>query len=353
VTARNSSFSYKGQSPDIRQVASELGVRYVLEGSVRKAGNRVRITAQLIDGASGNHVWAERYDREIEDIFAVQDEITRTVVGAIEPELSRAEQERAHQKPPENMDAWDFYQRGLGLVWRFNKSDSTEARSFFQRAVESFSPAFAGFAYGYIQEFTLDLSSHKNKPLAKAAIAARKALTLDNRNGFASWALGGVHLFFRDFDTAITELRKSLNLNPSFAPTHLWIGTALLANGQAREAEASMELAYRLCPRDPMLDLMLVVRAFAHLTIGEYEEAETRGKKSINASNGRQAAYAVHASALGHQNRGNEARATMDTLRRLNPEPFIERLTRAMPFFANEVLRSKFIEGSHKAGIVE
>ena len=151
VIARNTTFTYKGQAVDVQAVATDLGVRYVLEGSVRKAGNRVRITVQLIDGATGNHLWAERYDRELEDIFAVQDEITQTVVGAIEPQLKSAERERAKSKPSENLDAWDLYQRGMSCMYQPPSPEKKEETlTFFQNAIErdpNFSPPYAGIAH--------------------------------------------------------------------------------------------------------------------------------------------------------------------------------------------------------------
>ncbi len=137
VIARNSTFTYKGKTIDVKQVGRELGVRYVLEGSVRKGGSRVRITAQLIDATTGSHVWAERFDRELADIFTVQDEITERIAATIEPELARAELERARRKPPESLDAWDLYQRGLWHVWQFNAEDNTAARELFERATAS------------------------------------------------------------------------------------------------------------------------------------------------------------------------------------------------------------------------
>ena len=149
VIARNTTFTYKGQPADVKHVAEELGVRYVLEGSVRTAGERVRLTAQLIDAAGGTHVWAERYDRDLSDIFALQDELTPTIVAAIEPELGSVERERARRKPPENLDAWSCYQRGLWHLFRFTKADNDEAEDLFQRAADldpSFSGAFMGLA---------------------------------------------------------------------------------------------------------------------------------------------------------------------------------------------------------------
>jgi len=149
VIARNSTFAYKGTSPDVRRVAKDLGVRYVLEGSVRKAASRVRISAQLIEGTTGNHLWAERYDRDLEDVFAVQDEITQTVVGTIEPRLAKAERERAKRKRPEDLDSWDLYQRGMYLVQKRTKEDCDEAQPLFERAIEltpTFAVAYSGLA---------------------------------------------------------------------------------------------------------------------------------------------------------------------------------------------------------------
>jgi adenylate cyclase len=162
VIARNSSFTYKGRAVDVTQVARELGVRYVLEGSVRKAGNRVRVTAQLIDATTGNHIWAERYDRELDDIFALQDEITETIVAAVEPELGSVERERARRKPPESLDAWDLYQRGLWHLFDDVKRDSlAEAKQLFQRACEldpGFAAAHAELAYTHVAEIIRGLS---------------------------------------------------------------------------------------------------------------------------------------------------------------------------------------------------
>ncbi len=179
VTARNSTFSYKGQSPDVREVGHDLGVRYVVEGSVRKGGERVRITAQLIDAATGNHIWAERYDRDLADTFALQDEITETLVATLQGEVGEFERERAHRKPPESLDAWDSYQRGMWHLWRFNATDLAEARRLFQRAADqdpNFAQAFAALGYTlYVQV----VQSHADSPLE----------TLDQALRFANQAI--------------------------------------------------------------------------------------------------------------------------------------------------------------------
>ena len=263
---------------------------------------------------------------------------------------------RSRLKPTENLDAWDRYQRGLWHVWRFNKTDNAEARRFFQSAVDDdpgFSSAYAGLAYSYIQGFAVGLLDPEDQPLKIAAKEARKAVALDNRNAFASWALGGFHLFSRDFASAIDELKKTVELNPSFAPAHLWIGTAMLAEDQPQDAKISMDAALRLSPRDPMAGLMLAVRAFAHLMMDEYEDAEDWGRKAIGASNAHQAAYSVRAAALGYLNRPKEARATIEAMRQAIPERDLDQLARVVPFFANQDLMAKYVEGLRKAGVPE
>ena len=173
VIARNSAFTYKAKSANIRQVADELGVRYVLEGSVRKSGTRVCITAQLIDGTTGDHHWAQRYDRDLEDIFAVQDEITETIVGALEPEVGKVERHRARSKQPENLSAWEHYQRGLWHLYQFDIADAAEARRMFDRAIEldgSFSAAYAGLAAASYLSF---ISGHATSPQDALADAIR------------------------------------------------------------------------------------------------------------------------------------------------------------------------------------
>ncbi len=188
VIAANSTFAYKGTSPDVRQVSKELGARYILEGSVRKSANRVRISAQLIDGTTGNHVWAERYDRDLEDVFAVQDEITQTVVGSIEPELLKSELHRARIKPPENLHARDCYYRGMWHLNRRTKEDLTEARRLFERATEldpNFGPAYVGIVTTYRQQRT---SGYTKRNSESAFRAARKAVELDDEDSSAHLA---------------------------------------------------------------------------------------------------------------------------------------------------------------------
>ena len=220
VVARNSTFSFKGQFPDVRRVAEELNVRYVIEGSVRRAGNQIRLTAQLIDGNTGNHVWAERYDRSLDDIFSLQDELANTIVGAVEPAMGRAEQERANKKPPENLDAWESYQRGMWHLIRRTKLDMKEARKLFERAItldSHFAQAYAGYARTFYFDVLLGFSDDGDE---EALEAARKAVDLDNEDAESHTALGQIYYVKRNNERAIPEFEAAIRLNPSYATAH-------------------------------------------------------------------------------------------------------------------------------------
>ena len=252
VIARHSTFAYKGTSPDVRQVAKELGVRYLLEGSVRKAARRVRISAQLIEGTTGNHVWAERYDRDLEDVFAVQDEITQTVVSAIEPELVKSELHRARIKPPENLHAQDCYYRGMWHLYRRTKEDYTEARRLFERSTEldpNFGPAFVGIVETYRQQ---SIAGYTQRDSESAFRAARKAVELDDADSSAHLALGDVYVTEGDAVAAIAEYETAIQLNPSFAWAYHNLGAVLTHSGRAEEGIAYLHTALRLSPKDTL-----------------------------------------------------------------------------------------------------
>ena len=202
VLARNTTFTYKGRVVDVQAAAKDLGVKYVLEGSVRKVGNLVRISVQLIDGRTGNHLWAERYDRGLEDIFAVQDDIALSVVGTIEPEISRAEQERARAKPPASLHAWDYYLRGLWHLWRFSRTDVIEAQVQFRRAIEidrDFGPSYAALSFAQLQVFNQGLTDNPAAALHEAFDTATKAIAVDDRDPLPHWARAFVFLFRREY----------------------------------------------------------------------------------------------------------------------------------------------------------
>jgi adenylate cyclase len=353
VIARSTTFTYKDQAVDVKRVAEELGVRYVLEGSVRKAGNRVRVTAQLIDAATGNHVWAERYDRDLSDIFALQDEMTQTIVGAIEPELGSAERERARRKPPGNLDAWSCYQRGLWHLYRFTKVDNDKAEQMFQQASEldsGFSGAFMGLAtVGYWNV----LFGHAESPeetLADAFAAARTAVSLDDKDAMAHWALGRVYTQMGESEAAVAELETALAINPSFAHAHFSLGWALVLAGRMEEALPRFDQALRLNPHDPSLWTFFTGRAVALILLHRYAEAADDARHSARQPSANFLAWAMLASALGHLGETDEARAALEQIYQLRSDfsgALIGRLLR----FRNETDRACLLDGLRKAGL--
>lgn len=283
VTARNSSFTYKGGAIDIKQVGTELGVRYVLEGSVRKAGTRVRVTAQLIEAASGNHIWAERYDRELADIFDLQDEITNAVVGAVEPELAIAERDRATRKPTDSLDAWDLYQRGMWHFWRLNKADGAMALDYLERASEmdpKFASAFAGLAWAHGAIATYGWTETPDVSRVKAFEAARRAVDIDDKDAFGHMVLGRLLGVQGAFEDAIAELCRALEINPNFAMANYALGLTLVAKGEFEEAMEVSEKAMRQSPNDPLLWAMEMVMSGALMGLHKYEEALSWSRRS-------------------------------------------------------------------------
>ena len=322
VIARNSCFAYKGQSSDIRDVARRLGVAYVLEGSVRKAGNRVRITAQLIDGGSGNHVWAQRYDRDLADIFAVQDEITSTLVGAIEPELGRAERERARAKRPDDLRAWDLYQRGLWHAYKRTREDLAEAQHLFRQAIEiepGMARAYAAAEEAFFFQFVGGYVDAGKAAKADALRFAEKAVQLDGQDPFNRYALGRALTLARRHNSAVLELGKAIELDPSFAQAHYALAMALATGGRPEEALPHIELAMRLSPQDPYFGQFLVRRAEACLFLGRLEEAVEAAERSLREPNIQWSRWAILAAAQAHLGQLKEAQRSIEALQILRP----------------------------------
>src|SRR5262249_635488 len=229
VIARNSSFIYKGKALDVKRAARELGVRYVLEGSVRKGGNRVRITAQLIDAATNNHIWADRYDGDLTDVFALREEITKKVVAAIEPKLLEAEGIRSQNRSSENLGAWDMVMQANSLFWRLTKSESEAAIALLKRAVErypDYAPAHSMLAFALLVSRQAGWVAMEPEVKQPATLAARAA-ELDDSDPWAHLALGYVTFTRRRTDEAVEEFQRALDLNPNFAAAHGYLGCAL------------------------------------------------------------------------------------------------------------------------------
>lgn len=283
VIARNSTFSYKGQSVDVKQVAIDLDVNYVLEGSVRKSGNRVRISAQLIDH-DGLHVWAEKYDRVIEDIFELQDEMTQTIAGALEPELHAVERERAARKPPESLDAWECYQRGLWNMWHYENEKMIAAWDLFQKAVDldpGFATAYAYQSYCNYILVVLGFSEERDRLLEEGKLLAKKAMKIDTRDPVAYFSMGRNLMMLGDHDGAIAALKYSLELNPNFAQSYFGLGFVLALSGELDEARENIQTAIRLSPRDPLMVGFTNVLGMACIMAGDFEEGLDWAKRSL------------------------------------------------------------------------
>ncbi len=357
VIARNSSFTYKGRAVDVTKVAKELGVRYVLEGSVRKAGNRVRVTAQLIDATTGNHIWAERYDRELDDIFELQDEITETIVAAIEPELGVVERERARRKPPGNLDAWGSYQRGL---WHFfsdpTREGMDEAKRLFQRAIEldpGFAVAHAELAWTHESDIHRGLTDDPEASLEQAARAAEKAVALDARDPCARCALGRAHIFRRAYDKAIAETEAAVGLNTSFDRGYYCLGLALLYGGRPEESIPQFERAIRLNPRFPALWAYLDILARAYFNLKRYEEAAVWFEKATQQPISSFLPFVHGAAALGHLGRLDEARAMLADAKKRNPDFSADTVKSTVGMYGRYSGADRIIDGLRKAGLPE
>jgi adenylate cyclase len=353
VIARNSCFAYKGQSTDIRDVARKLGVAYVLEGSVRKAGNRVRVTAQLIDGGSGNHVWAQRYDRNLEDIFSVQDEITETLAGAIEPELGKAERERARTRRPDDLRAWDLCQRGLWHTYKRTRQDLADAQHMFRQAIEidpGLARAYAAAEEAFFFQFVGGYVDTGEAAKADALRFAEKAVQLDGEDAFNRYALGRALTLVRRHDSAVFELRKAIELNPSFAQAHSALAMALATGGHPEEALPHIELAMRLSPQDPYFGQFLVRRAEACLFSGRVVEAVEAAERSLREPNIQWSRWAILAAAQAHLGRLEEARRSIEALRILRPEIDLAFIRDYWPIADAKALEY-LLDGLRKAGL--
>jgi adenylate cyclase len=356
VIARNSTFIYKDQPVDVRRVAGELHARYVVEGSIRKAGNRVRITAQLIDAISGNHIWAERYDRDLKDIFAVQDEIVETIAGRLGAEVDSLERQRAERKPTRNLDAWDCYHLGLSQFYKFSKDGNIEAQRLFRRAIEldpNFGPAYSRLAYCIILSMIYFDAEPTAERLDDALETAKKAVEIDDKDAWAHLAVGRVHLARCEYDFCIAECETSIKLNPYLAQTHCALGDSLAYMDRMEESIARFEDAIRLSPHDPWRWGFFSYRSLAHLFMKQHEAAVEWANKAIRDPNCQYWANAHLAAALGHLGRIDEARNAVEELLRQKPE-FSCSFARIHLFYIKSSAQIEhYLDGLHKAGVPE
>jgi TolB-like protein len=352
VIARNSSFIYKGKAVHMKQVAEELGVGYVVEGSVRREGDRVRITAQLNDVATGSHIWAERYDRELADVFAVQDEITEAIVAAIEPQLYAAEDFHARRKPPGSMDAWDLVMRALSHYWRVTRQDNMVAQALLEKAT-AIDPGY-GQALGVLaasHTFGAHMGWSEIATVAPIAErAAMAALLADSEDPWAHFALGGVHLFARRFDDSLAEFELALLLNPNFSLAQGYYGLVLSYCGRWEEGDLAARRALRLSPRDPFSAIYCGIDSYAQFVGRNYDEAMRLSREGIRQRGDFVGAHRVFTAAAGMAGQDAIAAAALQELRRAQPNISLAWIAKQMPI-RHDSEREHYLEGFRRAGL--
>jgi TolB-like protein len=356
VIARNSSFTYKGRAVDVKQVGRELGVRYVLEGSVRKAANRVRITGQLVDATTATDLWADRFEGPLDDIFALQDQMTASVVGAIAPQLERAEIERAKRKPTESLDAYDYYLRGMTNLNRGTREAIDEALPLLYRAIEldpDFASAYAMAAWCFIWRKVNGWMSDRAREIAEGARLARRAVELGKddavaltRGGHALAPFGG------DLDSSIAFVNRALALDPNLAAAWFLGGFLRAERGDPDQAIEFFTRAMRFSPLDPEMFRMQAGMALAHLFAGRFESASSWAEKAYRDLPSFLLVAAIIAASYALAGRMDDATRVMQQVRRLDPALRISDLADWIPIRRPEHLAT-LAEGLRRAGLPE
>ena len=352
VIARNSSFKFKGESVDVRDVARDLGVRYVLEGSVRKAGDRVRITAQLVDATTGNHLWAERYDRDLKDIFALQDEIAGKIVKALEVKLTEDEQQRVAQRYTDSLEAYDYFLRGRGYRGGHTKEANAQARQLLERAIEldpKFAGAYAELSWIRFLEWEWQWSDDP-QVLERALKLAQRAAALDDSLPEAHGRLGWIYLWRKQYEQAIAEAERAVALDPNYAEGLSFFGEILNFAGRPKEGTGLVKKAMRVNPHYPPVYLFIL--GHAYYLAGQYEEAIQTMKRCVTRDPDFLPAHRNLAVIYSELGRDEEARAAVAEVLRISPEASLGLWRQRMPYKDRAILE-RFIDGLRKAGLPE
>lgn len=339
----------------MRDVAENLGVRYVVEGSVRKAGKRIRVTAQLIDAPLDRHLWAERYDREIEDMFRLQDEIAEKVATAVQPVLESTEIMRAERKAPESLEAWDHVMRGRSLTMNLEKEANARARAHFEQALESdaaYVPALTGLAVTHCQDVLFNWSAQPVDSIAKARELAERTARLNDNDAWVHCALGLALFLSKAPDDAIRHYRRALELNPSFAVAYGYLALQLAYAGEPEEAIEAANRAMRLSPHDPETFHFCIACSTAHYVAGRDAEALCWARKALSERERVPAALRLVAAAHAQLNDKDAARAALDDVLDVTPQVTIGRIKSVFHFKRPEDL-DRYVDGLRRAGMPE
>ena len=356
VISRHSTMAFQGRAMDAREVGELLGVRYVMVGSVRKNRDAVRITAELVRAADGKQLWADKYDLQLEYIFDIQEEMARQIAATIEPELSKVEQQLAARKAPENLDAWDCYQRGLWNLWRFTTPGFDLAETYFQRAIDAdpnFARGHGALSYVNLQRAFIDEPGDRAARLQTALRQGRHAVALDELDCFCHCALGRVLAVTHQNEEAVAALDVSLDLNPSFAQAYFAQGFNMLWHRRELEAETLLDRAIVLSPRDSHIAAFHHVRSWTHFSLGEYDIAVEFARRAARQPHATYQAFATLAASLGRLGDRAQAEAMAVEVLQRKPGYNIE-TARQEFFFCNDPdFIDRFVEGLRVARITE
>ncbi len=351
VIARNSSFAYKGRSVKVQDIARDLGVRFVLEGSIRKAGTRVRITAQLIDATNGGHLWAERFDRDLTDIFETQDEVVEKIVSVLSVTLTKREEERIARRGTSNLKAYEFWLRGREALSRSTRESAAEAKALHRKAIEEdprFATAHAGLSLVGISEYASGWTNDPAQTLNEAERWARRALELDPQEPVSYMALGNVLLWRRQHDAALAEFRQMTAIDPNFAQGHMATAVGLTYAGQPAEALEAFAFAMRLDPHFPGIVLHFVAQA--HFALGDYDAASRLLRERVARNPATDSSRLLLASCYGHLGKIDEARSVWSDMLAINPDISLAQRERVLPYKDARDFQ-RIVEGLNKAGL--
>jgi TolB-like protein len=355
VIARNSSFTYKGRAVDVKDVGRDLGVRYVLEGSIRRSGNRIRVAGQLIDAATGTNLWADRFDSTVEDLFELQDQVTETVIGAIAPKLEQAEIDRAKRKPTGRMDAYDYFLRGMSHIHKITKEDATAALELFQQAIsldEEYAAAYAMASFCYNRRQSQGWMIDRAREVSNARRLARLAVRFGREDAvalaYASFTLAFVG---REIDDAATYINRAVSLNPNLAVARSFSGWIKVWFGEPDLALEQFNYAMRLSPVDPFMPMMLHGSAHALFFMGRHEEATERALLALRDEPNMHGALRIGVASAAQAGRTTEAANLLARLRTIDPALRVSNLRNTLGPYRHREPVALYEDALRKAGL--
>lgn len=354
VIARNPAFSFRGSTDSIRRIGEQLDANYIVTGSVRKAGTRFRISAELVDAETEHSVWSERYDRDMVDIFELQDEISEMIAARIESELGLTEQKKAERRPRQNRGAWDLYQLAVAQFYKFTPESNGECQALLRQAIElddGFASAHSRLAYAIVLSMVYFDAEPEPVRMDEALQAAKRAIELDDQDANSFFTIGRVHLARQEYDLAIDALEHALELNPCLAVTYCGLGDSLAYEGRLDEAIEQFEIAIKLSPHDPFRWAFYSYRSLAHLFRGEHEEAVAWARRAVSIPNAQYWAYAHLVTALGHLGDDEACRTAIGNLLQIKPEFSISFAREHLFYLKLDDQMDTYIDGLRKAGI--